>query len=195
MSSEKYNWSNFYKDFSNKEPSSFAKWAVASGIILPEHSVLDIGCGNGRDSLFFAEKGSSVTGVDSADVSPEGITFIRKDIADYIIECPCDADILYSRFFFHSIDSATLQSILDWCSCRLVAEFRIIGDTPVLYPDHKRYPVDMSLLEKILVERKYGIEYIASGRGLAVYNGEDPLIGRVVATRKSRRSTLKPGKV
>lgn len=184
MNLENYNWSNFYKSFSDKEPSSFAKWAVDAGIILPTHSVLDVGCGNGRDSLFFAEKGARVTGVDSADVNPGGITFVRKDIKDYMSGCPFDADILYSRFFFHSIDSDTLRSILDWCTGRLVSEFRIVGDTPVLYPDHKRYPVDLDIFRKMLTDRGYSIEHITSGRGLAVYKGEDPLIGRVVAVRK-----------
>lgn len=44
------------------EPSSFAR--EVSALLPPGARVLDLGCGEGRDSVFFASRGFEVTGVD-----------------------------------------------------------------------------------------------------------------------------------
>ena len=47
-----------------KEPSSFAR--EVSALLPPGARVLDLGCGEGRDSVFFAARGFVVTGVDAS---------------------------------------------------------------------------------------------------------------------------------
>ncbi len=47
-----------------KEPSSFAR--EVSDLLPPGARVLDLGCGEGRDSVFFASRGFEVTGVDAS---------------------------------------------------------------------------------------------------------------------------------
>lgn len=49
-------------------PSDFA--LEVARLVRPGHHVLDLGCGEGRDSVFFAQLGAVVTGV---DLSGEGI--------------------------------------------------------------------------------------------------------------------------
>lgn len=51
-----------------REPSSFAR--EVSALLPPGARVLDLGCGEGRDSVFFASRGFDVTG---ADVSLAGL--------------------------------------------------------------------------------------------------------------------------
>ncbi len=46
------------------EPSSFAR--EVSALLSPGARVLDLGCGEGRDSVFFAARGFDVTGVDAS---------------------------------------------------------------------------------------------------------------------------------
>jgi tellurite methyltransferase len=54
-------------------PSDFA--LEVARLIRPGDSVLDLGCGEGRDSVFFAERGAVVTGI---DLSAEGIAKARR---------------------------------------------------------------------------------------------------------------------
>lgn len=72
-------------------------------------SILDLGCGNGRDSLYFAGRGLSVTGIDSADVAIrelQGKADARFVCGDFVkLDGMEDAsfDYCYSRFTVHAI--------------------------------------------------------------------------------------------
>jgi len=55
------------------DPSAFA--LEISWLVLPGDHVLDLGCGEGRDSVFFAELGGVVTGI---DLSAEGLEKARR---------------------------------------------------------------------------------------------------------------------
>ena len=43
-------------------PSPFATWVADR--LEPRQHILDVGCGNGRDSVYFAEQGHRVTALD-----------------------------------------------------------------------------------------------------------------------------------
>ena len=66
-------WSNFYSAARTAIPTSFA---ASVAVELPEPTrIIDIGCGNGRDSLFFAQLGHRVLGL---DVAEEAISANRR---------------------------------------------------------------------------------------------------------------------
>lgn len=62
-------WDGYYgrRPQEIEEPSMFASW-VAKQLPL-EADILDLGCGNGRDSLFFISCGFHVTGIDASRVA------------------------------------------------------------------------------------------------------------------------------
>lgn len=66
------------------------KWRYtwAQGIILPEHTVLDLGCGCGYGSFILSQKAKEVVGVDD---SFEAITFAKTHYHNHNITfCCCD---------------------------------------------------------------------------------------------------------
>ena len=58
-------WDNFYIKKNKIKESSFARFILGKvgkkGI---KKSLIDIGCGNGRDSIFFSKNNFRVTGID-----------------------------------------------------------------------------------------------------------------------------------
>jgi len=68
-------WSPWAREYA-RDPERYvfgtapSDWALEiARLVRPGDTVLDLGCGEGRDSVFFAELGATVTGVDlSADV-------------------------------------------------------------------------------------------------------------------------------
>ena len=73
-------WNEFYKDkekkipFFNNVPDEHLVKYVELGTIQPKR-VLDIGCGNGRNAIFFGKQGCSVTAV---DLSKEAINWATE---------------------------------------------------------------------------------------------------------------------
>ena len=49
---EKY-WDDFYKNFLVKKESSFARFVYKKIQTKKRNKLLDVGCGNGRDTFFF----------------------------------------------------------------------------------------------------------------------------------------------
>ena len=56
-------WDEYYKkDNAPSFPSPFSEYVTNK--LSTEQNILEIGCGNGRDSKFFSSKGHHVTGLD-----------------------------------------------------------------------------------------------------------------------------------
>jgi hypothetical protein len=181
---EKY-WKEFYKgDKAPKDPSSFALFCLD---YIPEKCVLwDIGCGNGRDTDFFIKerKKSAILGIDLC--APQGFNFLTRNIKNLTEREFTKANVIYSRFFLHSIDNFEIQDLLSKIKERsfFMAEMRAEGDKPLLFKDHKRNYIDGNLLLKYLIKLDFEILYFTKDRGLAKYKNEDPLVIRVIAIKK-----------
>ena len=102
-------WNKFYKKKSITSESTFAKFTYKK-ISKKKVNLLDIGCGNGRDSYFFNKKGFKVTGIDISQKAIQknsknkikNLKFKKFDIGkDKIKE---RFDVVYCRFFVHTVD-------------------------------------------------------------------------------------------
>lgn len=176
-------WDNFYKNFKEEKPSDFARFIFESEIIGKNDWILDIGCGNGRDAIFFKRFYKNVFGVDSADLDIIEFECFKSDIQEFIKKSCC-FDVVYSRFFFHSIPPELTQKIIEWNKNWIVAEFRVKEDIPLLFKDHERYLVDAEWF-KAMLEKTHDIHYFQISKGWSKYMGEDPLLARVIAKRRS----------
>lgn len=107
-------WNNAYKkdsSFFGDEPSNFA---VACYDIMKKNDlkkVLEIGCGQGRDCLYFASKGIEVTALDYSEVAVSSLLAkaeqknldIKAHVYDAKKPLPFDDgifDVVYSHMFF-----------------------------------------------------------------------------------------------
>jgi ubiquinone/menaquinone biosynthesis C-methylase UbiE len=84
-------WRKWWRDYKKKLPHwavSFESSKLAADFIkllrkyhIAKGKILEIGCGNGRDSFFFALQGFNVTGV---DIAPEALNLCNQKRADFI---------------------------------------------------------------------------------------------------------------
>ena len=112
MINKKY-WDAFYK--SNNltiEESSFSKFTynfIKENNLL-DNKVLDIACGNGRDTFYFSKMNINSTGIDlSVKPKSKNPKFIKGNILEFDYS---DYDILYLRFIIHSLTEIELDKLL-----------------------------------------------------------------------------------
>ena len=128
MSDDKQYWENYYKKNSKPtKPSSFA--IFASNYLDDNKTLVELGCGNGRDSIYFADK-LNVIAIDQVQCEmeylnrahkTETVTFIADDFTDLKNvegankkELDKKIDYIYSRFTFHAINEKKENRTLDW---------------------------------------------------------------------------------
>ncbi|MBP6627987.1 MAG: class I SAM-dependent methyltransferase [Kofleriaceae bacterium] len=127
-SSEDAYWNAFYagKHPDIETPSTFAQHVLAR--LSPGSSLFELGCGNGRDALYFADRGLQVTACDRSKVAIAALaarpelgrflhrpTFLAADFADLdtaYVGGPLDA--VYSRFTLHAVPVEVQHTALGW---------------------------------------------------------------------------------
>lgn len=113
---EKY-WKNFYSCSKEvpAQPSDFALYALRFLKNLPvsgsEINIIDLGCGNGRDSYFFSSEGYNVTAVDpSSKIVTNKFQFFRRDFFDVELN---GFDVYYLRFVIHTLVETDFDKLLE----------------------------------------------------------------------------------
>ena len=170
-------WENFYKEFKEETPSDFVKT-----LWLRDKFIVELGCGNGRDSYYLG-KNNHVMAIDSAvkNKDTHSVRFFKMSAGDFINK-NYQPDVVYCRFFLHSIDEKEEDRILDYSKGKeLYIEVRADGDTPKVYKDHSRRYAQPDKLLKKLIDRGFRDIKLNYGRGMAKYKGEDPLVIRIYA--------------
>ena len=113
-------WNSYYEKTGNlTKPSRFARF-VRMNYLCEGASLLELGCGNGRDSLYFAEQGLKVTAVDASDYAINELAqrnipnaeFICEDFVQSSLIYSRQYDFCYSRFSLHAINAAQEDLLL-----------------------------------------------------------------------------------
>jgi len=111
-------WENYYKD--NNEPflpSDFASYVLNK---LDQNSTLvDVGCGNGRDSIFFSTNNIKTVGIDQSENIINSLKnyenkFLKFEQADIKNIKNKKFDYAYCRFLLHSINEEEELTLLEW---------------------------------------------------------------------------------
>lgn len=207
---DKNYWENIYAK-QNKEffPSLFAQYVVKQFDIKGKHLV-ELGCGNGRDALYFAREEARVLAIDQCENAfelmkyrcnkIENIEFLCADFT--MLDKLPQHDIVYSRFTLHSISLEEELRVVKWAyhnlhpSGKFCIEVRgqkneIFGlGTPVdgekdafIYNDHYRRFLNFDDFCNTLKSIGFKIEFAAEEKGFAPYNGDDETYIRVIAIK------------
>jgi tellurite methyltransferase len=180
--------------------SSFAEFIHNYFGNITDKKILDLGCGNGRDSFYFKKHGAYVIGIDQAppDRYNDDIVFKKMDIADLPAEDINVSDIVYSRFFFHSITEENEDKLLSLIinnargGTYICIEARTMNDPLMLsgkklsinehMTDHYRRFLDYPLFLDKLVKYGLTIHYSTEVNNVAVYKDDNPYVLRVIAS-------------
>lgn len=212
MKEEMKYWREYYSTHSNpSDASSFAEFILPK---LGENKrLIELGCGNGRDSIFFSKNGISVVAVDQ--VSDE-IDYLNENHKNENVDFVCDDftnlgetssgvilnsdfDYVYSRFTFHSIMEAQEDRTLDWIAGKLkkdacfLLEARSLKD-PMFkrgralsetenFTTHYRRYMDMDKITEKLQSRGFEILFKVEDNNLAVYGDDNPYVIRIIAKK------------
>nr|MCB7501078.1 class I SAM-dependent methyltransferase [Enterobacter roggenkampii] len=186
-------------------PSQFA--ALVASELDATKGILEIGCGNGRDAIFFSSRGHPVKAIDASEIAIEKnrsatkgnplIKFIHldaRDVRQLISEYKDKINIIYSRFFLHSITDDIQEEIISSISSestvgtRIFFEYRTTKDEKAekIFGQHFRRYIDHDHLVRSMSAAGLEVVYETSGNGMAYYKGEDPHVGRIIAQKSAR---------
>jgi ubiquinone/menaquinone biosynthesis C-methylase UbiE len=118
---DNYNWDSDYvsgsfRHWEPNAPSPELAALIASGFIRKKDRVLDVGCGGGLDTIFMAEQGSIVTGLDfsrkALKIAKKRAVKLKVDVdwlAGSVFDLPLEDgafDFVTDRGLFHLFEDA-----------------------------------------------------------------------------------------
>lgn len=201
-------WQAYYGgDQAPQGPSPFAE--AVNARIRGASSMLEVGCGNGRDAAYFARAGHRVTAIDVSAAAIDlcrhkhagtGVAFLTGDLPQIEAQHPGVAyDVVYSRFAVHAMplqeEEALLRSAARMLSpggglfveCRsindpLARQGEVISPTERIHGHYRRFIVKDEFVKR-LVDHGFQVQRVIESNGLAPFADEDPIVIRVEAAR------------
>ena len=210
MNDKEY-WTDFYSTHSKPtDKSTFAEFIMPK--LDKSKMLLELGCGNGRDSIYFSNNGLNVIGIDQVK---EEIDFLNDNFSNDNLSFVCDDftnlsnsqndlikntdfDYIYSRFTFHSINEKKEDRTLEWISNNLngglfLLEARSMND-PMFkkgknlsqnenFTTHYRRYMDLDVFTKKLESLGFEILFKLEDNNLAVYKDDNPYVIRIISKK------------
>ena len=205
---DKKYWEEYYSqaDRIPETPSPFAMFLAEEGLV-SKKSLLELGCGNGRDAKFFAKIAASVTAIDQCTNTTAMLNQLDKissfpaDFTNLPSQKEDDKfDVIYSRFTMHAVDVEGENRTLNWVFENLkrgglfCCEVRTTKDDlfgkgidkggNVWYYNnhHRRFVVSEEFVAKV---EQFGFEIVSAkeDKGFAPYKTEDPIVLRIIARK------------
>lgn len=201
-------WNKYYKSKKTKlNPSNFARFIINFFKKKKLNNLLEIGCGDGRDSFYFSQKLKKIISIDRSKEAIKkntlllkkkkikNLLFLSKDITKIKQLRFNDFDILYARFFLHTINLNDEDKLLTILKKRLKVntyiclEFRTIKDemfnkgkklsTHERITDHYRRFINVKNFRN-KVKKDFKILYCVAKKGFSKYKKENPHLCRII---------------
>ena len=200
-------WNRYYQNkVCSTQPSPFAQYVAT--LVEPGKTLVDLGCGNGRDTCYFAGLGLDVVGMDLSASAIEQLEaqhipnahFVCGDFISHPDHTPERYDYAYSRFTIHAINPKQETMLLQAMHQALkpggkfFIEVRSVHDPlygkgqPVernafFYDNHYRRFIVLNELTHSLEQCGFRVEYAKEQTGFAPYGNDDPPVIRIVAAK------------
>jgi SAM-dependent methyltransferase len=186
-------------------PSQFATFVA--GELGEPRRVIELGCGTGRDSIFFASNGHDVTGVDASEEAVKRCTALAEKLgepASFVtakvddpglagqLKGPVGPLAVYARFFLHAITDdeercfLALAADLTAAGDILAVEYRTVRDASgaKVTEDHYRRFVAPPTFEARALGSGFDVVYAVEGFGFAKYQQDDAYVAREVFVKR-----------
>ena len=192
-------WNNYYKEKKVVLPNSdFSTFCLKQ--INSNESLIDIGCGDGRDSLFFSKSGIFTTGVDFSNDAIEINKHLEHEFLKFLVLNLKDIhkfnksyDNAYCRFLFHAVSEEIEEKVLNWIKTNIkkktFIETRIEDSfsSTIKQTHYRRYFHKEKFIKKI-VDMGFNILYSKTSKNFSRYESmyqvddlnEDPLLLRLL---------------
>lgn len=172
--------------------------------------LLDLGCGNGRDSVFFAQNKLHVVGIDASGTAIEileetydedaYLEFVCDDFVTANVLFQREYDYCYSRFTLHAINEKQEEQLIGNVYKALkknglfMIEARTIHDriyglgeqvekNAYRYNDHYRRFIEPAEIMRKMVRIGFTIVHSEEGSGFSKTETEDPVLLRLIARK------------
>ena len=200
-------WDEYYKkDNIPDYPSPFAEYVANK--LSNQQTILEVGCGNGRDAKFLASQGHLVTGLDRSGeaielckklYSVESLEFFFGTITDIAKINKKKYGLIYSRFVIHAMslneEIKTLNmshKLLNkdgqfFVECRsindpLSRKGDILSNTERIEGHYRRFII-LEEFKQRLVQVGFKIIKTIESNGLAKFGKDDPVVIRIHAIK------------
>lgn len=203
-------WNDYYRsvEATATEPSKFAKDILK--YLQSGKKMLELGCGNGRDTIFFADNGMNVTGIDASNFAITALSeryenknlhFICDDFVSSKILFEEKFDYCYARFVLHAITGEQEEILLRnignvlneggifFIEARTIhddiyGKGTRVGRHEFLYNNHYRRFIDAKEIEKnIKNSGVFKILYMEEGKDFAPTENSNPTLLRIIVKR------------
>jgi len=199
-------WNGYYgKGLAPEPPSGFAKFAL--GYMHKGRELIDLGCGNGRDSVYFCRHGIKVTAVDSSKEAIEffessmPITAVCDDFLKTIAWYHAEFDYCYARWSIHAINQSQQDELLPgvfqalkkgglfFSESRTISDVkygqgRPLGEHEYFIDKHYRRFLDPQTFLEQLAEVGFEIVYSEESDSFSVMESDAPALIRVIAKKR-----------
>ncbi len=204
-------WNSYYakKLTEIQSPSDFARTVIS--YLEPGKSLIDLGCGNGRDSIYFLNHHLNVTGI---DVSEEAISqlnqlklkngnFVCDDFVSSKALYQVQYDYIYSRWTMHAISEQQEDELLgnardalkegglfliEARSVRdsLYGKGTCVGKHAFIYNSHFRRFMEKEVFARKLENHGFRVISVEEGENFSKTETSNPVLVRIVASRETK---------
>jgi tellurite methyltransferase len=203
-------WEQFYSTKEVVQEHSLFAQFVLEFCGKDKMKLIELGCGNGRDAVFFGENNFKVTAVDQCSTTiselsnrfeeDNNMNFLRADFTN--LDKTHEVDIVYSRFTLHSINDEQEDRVTRWAHDVLSKEGyfcievrgrkneiyqlgeNVEGDPHAfIYDDHYRRFLDFKKFQGRLEAIGFKIILAKEERGFAPFKEHNRTFIRIIAQK------------